>query len=96
MKGNSWLKSSNPLVDSLLPSIGESKFDNYSRDSLDASKNDNHTKKPRCVLNFILFTHKVELVYYSKLETACTRSSTDEESGMSGTFIVGVWWDIEN
>ena len=61
MKGTSWLRSSNPLVDSLLPSIGESKFDNYSRDSLDASKND-HTKKPRyvciCMVSIeILFSH---------------------------------------
>jgi hypothetical protein len=39
-KGNSWLKSSNPLPDPVqvtLPSVADSKDDNYSRDSLDTS-----------------------------------------------------------
>ena len=47
-KGNSWLKSSNPLRDSLrvtLPSIGESK--NYSKDSLDNSDDESYSSKIR-------------------------------------------------
>ncbi len=50
--GNSWLKSSNPMRQSLqitLPSIGESKND-YSKDSLESPKSGSDSRKQMYVV----------------------------------------------